>query len=56
MSDDSKRLSEVVLWLKYANKADFRSCDGLHYLFRTDPGRFSVSTAQSILNALWEAY
>lgn len=54
--DDSQRLSSIVLWLKYANKDEFLSCDGIHHLFRTDPGNFDTPTAQRIIDALWEAY
>ena len=56
VGDDSKRLLDVVLWLKYADKMGFKSCDGIHDLFRTDPGGFNVPTAQRIVDALWEAY
>jgi predicted nucleotidyltransferase len=56
VADDSTRLSNVVLWLKFASKTDFRSCDGIHFLFRTDPGGFDTGTAQTIIDALWEAY
>jgi hypothetical protein len=56
VADDSKRLSNVVLWLKFASKAGFFSCDGIHRLFQTDPGKFDAATAQTILDALWEAY
>jgi hypothetical protein len=56
VSDDSARLSKIVLWLKYADKSPFMSCDGIHELFRTDPGMFRIPTAQSIIDALWDAY
>lgn len=56
LANESDRLMELLLWLKYANKHDFRSCDGIHYLFKTDPGRFDPNTAQEIIDALWETF
>ncbi|CCH70202.1 conserved hypothetical protein [Phycicoccus elongatus Lp2] len=56
IADDSRRLLEVLSWLRVSSKASFKSCDGIHDLFATDPGGFSVSVAQEILDALWEAY
>lgn len=56
VTDDSTRLQNVVLWLKFAAKSAFMSCDGIHTLFGTDPGDFSVTTGQLITDALWEAY
>lgn len=56
VADDSQRLTDVILWLKFASKAGFSSCDEIHELFRTDPGRFNVATAQEIIDALWDAY
>jgi predicted nucleotidyltransferase len=56
VADDSKRLSNVILALKFADKTDFWSCDAIHKLFRTDPGGFDTTTAQTIMDALWEAY
>jgi hypothetical protein len=56
VSDESERLQEVVLWLKYADKNSFMSCDKIHRLFHTDPGQFSSATAQRIIDALWGAY
>lgn len=56
VSDDSERVSKIVLWLKYTDKSTFMSCDGIHELFRTDPGMFSIPTAQSIIDVLWDAY
>ena len=40
--------------LKYADKLAFSSCDGIHRLFKTDPGGFEVATAQAIVDGLWE--
>ena len=54
--NDSARLNKVVRHLKFAEKARFMSCDGIHTLFGTDPGDFSVSTAQHVIDALWETY
>jgi Nucleotidyltransferase domain len=56
VSSDSQRLQDVVLWLKHANKAPFLSCDEIHTLFGTDPGKFTVPVAQQIIDALWKAY
>lgn len=56
VNDDSKRLLDVVYWLKSANKANFWSCDHIHQLFKDDPGKFDVDLAQVIVDALWEAY
>ena len=56
VSNDSERLKNIVLHLKFAGKARFMSCDGIHTLFGTDPGGFSVSQAQRVVDALWEAY
>ncbi|MEW6155364.1 MAG: nucleotidyltransferase [Actinomycetota bacterium] len=56
VSDDSDRLSSVILWLKHANRSGFLSCDRIHRLFKTDPGNFSVESAQLIIDALWDAY
>lgn len=53
--DDSERLRSVVLWLKTTEKSHFRSCDGIHRLFQTDPGQFDIATAQTIADALWQA-
>lgn len=55
-SDPSQRLQDVILWLKHADKASFKSCDGIHLLFQTDPGDFKVATAQTIIDALWAAF
>lgn len=55
VSDDSKRLINVVSNLKFADKRPFVSCDGIHSLFETDPGQFDVVAAQAIVDALWEA-
>ncbi len=46
----------MILWAKQADKSTFMSWDNIHELFRTDPGGFSVATAQRIIDALWEAY
>lgn len=54
--NDSERLKRVVLDLKFADKTLFKSCDGIHTLFGTDPGGFSVPKAQSVVDALWDAY
>lgn len=54
--NDSERLKNVVLWLKYADKSTFWACDKVHRLFKDDPGKFNVNTAQRIIDALWEAY
>ena len=54
--NDSERLSKVILSLKYADKSNYKSCDGIHYLFKTDPGAFRIDVAQRIIDALWEAY
>jgi len=54
--DDSERLKKVVLDLKFADKTLFKSCDGIHTLFGTDPGGFSVPKAQRVIDALWDAY
>jgi predicted nucleotidyltransferase len=56
VSNDSQRLRDVAGWLKVTNKQDFWSCDGIHRLFKTDPGRFNLATAQQITDALWDAY
>lgn len=56
VSNDSQRLLEVVSWLKSADKTGFRSCDEIHYLFKDDPGDFSVERGQRIADALWDAY
>lgn len=56
VANDSTRLMDVLLWLKYADKPTFMSCDGIHSLFGSDPGRFDAATAQTIIDALWEAY
>ena len=56
VSNHSTRLRDVVTWLKIADKTNFWSCDGVHHLFRDEPGGFSVATAQQIIDALWEAY
>lgn len=53
VADDSERLSSVVLWLKTTEKSHFRSCDGIHRLFQTDPGQFDIAIAQTIADALW---
>ena len=55
VSDDSVRLTIVVNYLKFTGKAGFMSCDGIHTLFGTDPGGFSLTQAQSVIDALWEA-
>lgn len=54
--DDSQRLSSVLLWMKYADKSAFQACDGIHYLFRDDPGGFLLSEAQRVLDAMWDAF
>ena len=54
--DDAKRMMRVVLYLKLADKTQFMSCDGIHTLFGTDPGGFSVAQAQRVIDALWAAY
>jgi hypothetical protein len=56
VTNDSERLNNVVLWLKFASKQSFRACDGIHYLFVDDPGVFSVGAAQKIIDGLWETY
>lgn len=56
VADDTQRLQNVILWLKYASFSNFQSCDKIHGLFTTDPGDFSTTTAQTIVDALWEAY
>ena len=56
VSDNSDRLMKVVLHLKRADKKRFMSCDGIHTLFGTDPGGFSVPQAQRIIDALWDTY
>jgi len=56
VQNDSERLKEVVLWLHLANKSGFKSCDGIHDLFKTDPGNFDVGTADAIADALWGAH
>lgn len=55
VAGDSQRVMGVVAWLKYANKASFVSCDRIHTLFGSDPGNFDVTTAQAIVEALWDA-
>lgn len=55
-TDDSERLLQVLLWLKHANKNIFMSCDGIHWLFGDDPGNFDAGVAQSIIDAMWDAY
>lgn len=56
VGDDSKRLMTVVLHLKHADKSRFMSCDGIHTLFNTDPGGYTVTQGQRVADALWEAY
>ncbi|MDE0369581.1 MAG: nucleotidyltransferase [bacterium] len=56
VSNDSDRLLKVVSHLKFTNKSGFISCDGIHTLFGTDPGKFSTSQAQRVADALWDAY
>ena len=56
IANDSSRLKDVLLWLKFADKLDFDSCDRIHKLFKDDPGDFSVDIAQEIADALWVAY
>jgi hypothetical protein len=55
VADDAQRLWDVVRWLYLADKANFMSCDGIHTLFGTDPGRFSAPRADVICKALWDA-
>lgn len=54
--DHSGRLSEVVLALKHADKSIFMSCDGIHTLFGTDPGGYTVAQGQKVIDALWAAF
>lgn len=44
------RLSYVLAWLNLdeVDFAPFKSVDGVHYLFKTDPGRFSPTIAKNI--------
>jgi hypothetical protein len=56
VANDSERLEKVILHLKFTDKSNFMSCDGIHTLFGTDPGGFSVTKAQRVIDALWEAY
>lgn len=53
---DSDRLRDVLIWLKFADMSDFRSCDNIHTLFKTDPGDFDLDAAQVVIDALWEAF
>lgn len=53
---DSDRLMKVIFHLKFADKKQFMSCDGIHTLFGTDPGGFTVNQAQRVIDALWDAY
>jgi hypothetical protein len=55
VSDDALRLYNIALWLHVADKSQFVSCDGIHTLFGTDPGGFSLADAEVICKALWDA-
>ncbi len=56
VTNDTDRLEEVLLWLKFANKPAFVSCDEIHKLFIDDPGDFAPSRGQVIADALWETF
>jgi len=55
VSNDSDRLKNVILWLKFAQKQGFFSCDRIHHLFADDPGSFTAHQGQTIVDALWDA-
>lgn len=54
--DDSDRLRDVVLSLRHSDKSSFISCDGIHTLFGTDPGGYTVAQGQRVIDALWDAF
>lgn len=50
--DDHARIGKVLHTLDEANLSTFRSCDGIHTLFGTDPGNFSESDAHLLVKLL----
>jgi hypothetical protein len=58
VSDDSKRLMQVVAWLTSQSADDMRrtfwSGDKINHLFVDDPGQFSAATAKQIAEVLWD--
>lgn len=54
--NDGVRLRSVVNWMRDQPKSTFLSCDQIHTLFNTDPGRFSASLGDQVANALAQAY
>lgn len=57
VSDDVDRLIKVMAWLGIHDVPALRrmkSCDEIHTLFNTDPGRHSAETAAKVIRAMWE--
>lgn len=57
-SDDVDRLRSVMAWLSIHSAEemarDFKSCDEVHWLFRTDPGRHNEYTAKNVIDQMWK--
>lgn len=52
VNDHHSRLLKIISWLISADFTDFKSVDGIHKLFVTDPGQFSASAAKNLVLAL----
>lgn len=52
VADDEQRVRLVLAFLASADLAGFKSCDGVHTLFNSDPGGFAVPIAERIIAAL----
>lgn len=57
-SDDTQRVIKVLSWLQSFSApelaANMKSCDEIHYLFKTDPGEHNEYTAHRLIKTLWD--
>jgi hypothetical protein len=58
VSDDTRRVYNALLWLtKFSPSglaSNIRSCDNVHWLFKTDPGKHNEHNAHRVLKVLWD--
>jgi len=57
-SDDSQRVVNVLSWLQSFSASELaatmRSCDDIHWLFKTDPGDHNEYPAYRTIKTLWD--
>lgn len=58
IADDGDRLLRVMAALHSLDASQyaehFKSCDGVHHLFKDDPGRHNEYTARRVIETMWE--